>query len=112
MKVETVHNDIRYTLTNEGLQNGDRVYPIANGRVLDDGSWIFHKLDYSYHASGFPDDPHTIINLKHDSYKPYEVRTNKGYSPIECYFKIIKKEKQIETEVTDRFKTYKWEEIN
>ena len=28
MKIETVHNDIRYTLSNDNLKVGDSVYPI------------------------------------------------------------------------------------
>ena len=29
MKIEKVHSGIRYTLSNEGLRVGDRVFPIA-----------------------------------------------------------------------------------
>jgi hypothetical protein len=41
MNIEHVHEGIRYTLTNDGLQQGDKVYPIAWGRCLDGGGWIF-----------------------------------------------------------------------
>ena len=101
MKVEKVLNGIRYTLSNQNLQVGDKVYPIARGRCLDNGGWILHEIEFEskyvegLNTSGFPDEPHTILDLKHSKdYKPYEVRTDMGYSPIECYFKIIKKEKQ------------------
>ena len=96
MKIEKVHKSIRYTLSNDDLKTGDKVFPIAGGRCLDDGGWILHDFDFSDYCSGFPDEPHIILDLKHSTdYKPYEVRTNCGYSPAECYYKIIKMEKQI-----------------
>ena len=96
MKIEKMHNKIRYTLTNDNLVCGDKVYPIANGRCLDDGSFILHDFDFSMSCSGFPDKSHTILDLQYSKSKPYEVRTNKGFSPVECYYKIIKMEKQVE----------------
>ncbi|NMC57889.1 MAG: hypothetical protein GYA51_00625 [Candidatus Methanofastidiosa archaeon] len=109
MKIEKHHNGIRYTLSNENLAVGDKVYPIAWGRCLDDGGWILHDFDFKVSCSGFPNEPHTILDLHHSDYKPYEVRTNMGYSPIECYYKIVKMEKQ-ETE-PKRFGLTKWVEI-
>jgi hypothetical protein len=103
MKVEKVYKGIRYTLSNENLKNGDKVYPIARGRCLEDGGWILHDFDFSKSLSGFPDEPHTIIKTDYSDYKPYEVRTDMGYSPIECYYKIIKKEEHDENN--------KWVEI-
>lgn len=112
MLVETVHNKIRYTLSNDNLQVGDKVYPIADGRCLVNGGWILHGFNFDEACSGFPDEPHTIINLKHSpDYKPYEVRTDCGYSPAECYYKIIKCEKQIVENPNAMFKSYKWVEI-
>lgn len=115
MKVEKVLNGIRYTLSNEGLTVGDKVYPIARGRCLDNGGWILHDFDFRDFMSGFPDEPHIILDLKHSKdYKPYEVRTNMGYSPVESYYKIVKKEKQ---EITEKpikdliFKETKWVEL-
>lgn len=110
MKVEKVHNGIRYTLSNENLAVNDKVYPIANGRCLDDGEWILHGFDFRDFCSGFPDEPHTILDLNYSKYKPEQVRTDMGYSPIECYYKIIKMEKQVEY-MTGIFKSYKWVEI-
>jgi hypothetical protein len=109
MNIEHVHEGIRYTLTNDGLQQGDKVYPIAWGRCLDGGGWILHELDFKPYLSGFPDEPHTIIDLKHSDYKPYQVRTDMGFSPIECYYKIIKKEKQVREDKP--FAISKWIEI-
>ena len=109
MKVEKHHEGIRYTLSNEDLNVGDKVYPIARGRVLDDGSFILHDLDYRDFMCGFPDDPHTIEDLHYCSTsKPYEIRTDKGYSPKECYYKVIKKEKQVEINKHFRFRSYRW----
>jgi len=121
MKVEKVLNGIRYTLSNQNLQVGDKVYPIARGRCLDNGEWILHEIEFEskyvegLNRSGFPDEPHTILDLEHSKdYKPYEVRTDMGYSPIECYFKIIKKEKQEKIDKSTKkflFTETKWVEI-
>ena len=113
MRIEKVHNHIRYTLSNDGLKVGDKVYPIARGRCLDDGSWILHELDFREFMCGFPDEPHTIKDLKYSKSKPEEISTDKGYSPRECYYKIVKKEKQIEdpTFGSKLFKSYIWVEI-
>lgn len=95
MIIEKVFNKIRYTLSNDNLSIGDKVYPIANGRCLDDGTWVFHKFDFRNFMSGFPNEPHTILDLNHcPDHKSHEVQTDMGYSPKECYYKIIKKEKQ------------------
>lgn len=114
MKVEKVHNNLRYTLSNENLKEGDKVFPIANGRCLDNGGWILHDFDFRDFVSGFPDEPHTIIDLNYDNGrqgKPYEVRTDKGYSPIECYYKIVKIEKQIKIHDSIFGGRYDWLEI-
>ncbi len=93
MIIEQMHDRIRYTLSNENLQVNDEVFPIGRGRIKEDKTFILYELNYKF--SGFPKKPHTILDLKHSDYKPYEVRTNYGYSPIESYYKIIKKEKKI-----------------
>ena len=103
MKIEKFLDDYRYTLTNDNLKNGDRVYPIVNGRVQDDGTFIIHDIEFAsryvegLNTSGFPYEPHTIEDTKHSDYKPYQVRTDHGYSPIERYFKIEKIEKRCVT---------------
>lgn len=114
MLIEKIHESIRYTLSNEGLAMGDKVYPIGNGRVRDDGSWILHELDFTDFTSGFPDEPHTIENLNYSDYKPCEVRTDHGFSPIESYFKVIKKEQQVTVDrggLNFAFVETKWVEI-
>lgn len=111
MKVEKHYKGIRYTLSNENLQQGDKVYPIARGRVIANIDWMLCDFDYSESCSGFPNEPHTILNLKHSDYKPYEIQTDFGFGPVEQYFKIIKKEKQIVENPDGLFKTYKWIEI-
>lgn len=94
MKIEKVYKNIRYTLSNDNLKNGDKIFPIAHGRCTDDG-WLLHDINFTSNLSGFPNDPHTILNLTYSDFKPYQVKTDHGYSPIECYYKIIKKEKQV-----------------
>ena len=94
MLIEKYFDGIRYTLSNEDLKVEDQVFPIANGRCTCDGGWILHEIIKDWVPSGFPDDPHTILDLKHSDYKPYQIRTDRGYGPIEKYYKIVKKEKQ------------------
>jgi hypothetical protein len=65
-----------------------------------DRTFIIHDIEFEskyvegLNTSGFPNEPHIILDLKHSDYKPYEVRTDHGYSPKERYFKIVKKEKR------------------
>ena len=40
-------------------------------------------------VSGWKSEPHTILDLHHSDYKPYEVHTDHGYGPVESYFKIL-----------------------
>lgn len=115
MKIENVCNGIRYTLTNDGLEVNDEVFPIGNGRCLDDGSWILHYLEFDkYHYTDFetdyPHTPHIILDLNHSDYKPHQIRTNHGYGPIESYYKIIKKERQVE-KGSGVLKSHEWEEF-
>jgi hypothetical protein len=115
MKIEKVHEKNRYTLSNENLKVGDEVYPIARGRCLDDGGWILHELDFRDFMSGFPNEPHIIEDLNYDNGrqgKPYQVRTNNGYSPIESYFKIIKMEEKIKVKESMFGGSYEWVEID
>lgn len=121
MQIEKYLDDFRYTLTNENLKEGDRVYPILNGRVREDGTFIIHDIEFmskyqkDFNTSGFPGEPHRIENLKHSDYKPYEVRTDHGYGPIEKYFKIEKAEKRIVTVRESgvlKFTDTTWLEVN
>lgn len=114
MKIEKVYRLKRYTLSNDNLKVGNKVFPIVNGRCTDNGEFILHDLDFRNFISGFPNQPHTILNLKHSDYKPQEVRTDFGYSPVECYFKIIKIEeyKVVEKKVGNAiFKDATWIEV-
>jgi hypothetical protein len=115
MKIEHIKKGIRYTLSNENLKVGDKVYPIATGRCLENDEWILHDIGFKKYLTGFPGDPDTIIDLEHSKDKAIQVSTNRGYSPIEVYYKIIKKEKQVEDkhllDNTLIFKNWKWVEI-
>lgn len=107
MKIEKVFDHIRYRLSNDDLKNGDKVFPIASGRCIDNFNWILYEINFNV---GFPYNPHTILNINHSDYKPYQIKTDKGYSPIEVYYKIIKKEKQVEKNGIF-FKSYEWVEF-
>ena len=112
MNVETCLDGIRYTLTNDGLKVSDKVYPIANGRRLDNEGWILHDIDFDSLVSGFPNEPHTIKEMKKNKNgKLYEIITDYGYSAAQCYYKVIKKEKQVVVNPDAMFLSYKWIEI-
>lgn len=91
MKVKYKYKGIDYVLTNDNLKVGDFVYPIGRGFCSTaEKEFIFDSIfDFRYHTSGFPTSPHTIKNLHHSDYKPYEVQTDMGYGPIETYFQVI-----------------------
>ncbi len=78
-----------YIFSNENLKKGDKVFPISDGFIGDDGKYYHQCFNFDSILSDFPDEPHVIINLKHSNYKPYEVRTDKGYGPIESYYKVM-----------------------
>lgn len=115
MKVETVYSGIRYTLSNDNLKVGDKVFPVAWGRCLEDGGWILHDFDFSNMMCGFPDEPHVIMDLNYDNGrqgKAYQVKTNKGYSPIECYYKIIKMEDKVKVQEHMLGGRWEWFEVD
>ncbi len=109
MKIEHHIKSKRYTLSNDNIKNGDLVYPIANGRCLDDGSWILHSFYWTEFM--FPNEPHRVINTKHGTYKPYQIRTDHGYGPIEKYYKIIKVEEQVKKGESRFGASYHWIDI-
>jgi hypothetical protein len=114
MKVEKVVDKIRYTLSNDNLKEGDKVYPIASGRCTEDGGWILHNYDFRDFCTGFPNEPHTIVDLNFgngNQGKAYEVRTDMGFSPIERYYKIVKKEENVEVKHSTYRTTREWVEI-
>jgi hypothetical protein len=49
--------------------------------------------------------------LDYSKYKAYEVRTNCGYSPVDCYYKIIKRERHIKKS-GKLFDTWEWVEMD
>ena len=90
MIVKKKYNGKEYTLSNENLKNGDKVYPISNGRSnTEKFTYDHHEFDWRFFCSGWKSEPHTIVDLHYSDYKPYEVHTSHGYGPAEKYFKII-----------------------
>ena len=86
-------NRKKYTMSNDFLTEGDQVFPISNGKISSDGEGYLHEyFDFRYAMSGFPDEPHTILDLHHSRSKSHQVQTTHGYGPEDRYFKIIKVE--------------------
>jgi len=88
METFYTYNGKKYHLTNEDLKVGDNVFPISHGKVTN-GSYEHHQFDFRDHMSGFPDNHHIILDLHYSDDKAYEVRTDHGFCPAECYFKIV-----------------------
>lgn len=88
MQTTRNHKGNQYLFSNENLKNGDLVFPISNGRVSGD-TYEHEYYDFKDYMSGFPNEPHTILDINHSNYKPYQIRTSHGYGPIETYYKII-----------------------
>lgn len=91
MTVTHEHEGNVYLFSNEDLKGGDPVFPISNGRSdYETGTYIHREFDFSDCMCGFPNAPHTLIDLEYSiNDKAYEVRTSHGYGPKEKYFKII-----------------------
>ena len=91
MIIQHTYRGIDYILSNEDLKEGAKVYPISNGRVCENTVYIHYEYDFKIYSSGFPDEPHTILemNYRNGENKPYEVRTDYGFGPKETYYKII-----------------------
>lgn len=91
METSYIHEGVKYVLSNENLAVDDKVFPISRGRTINNVH-VHEEFDFRDFMSGFPDDPHTIKDLNYDNGrqgKTYEVHTSHGWSPKECYFKII-----------------------
>jgi hypothetical protein len=87
------YNGKIYTLSNENLQVGDKVYPISQGKCDSKNFTYEHwEFDYRLVCTGWKSEPHTILDLHYSTYKPYEIHTDYGFGPVEHYFKIIKVE--------------------
>jgi len=95
MIIRHQYKDVDYILSNENLQEGDKVYPISRGRTCEPGNWkqayhIHYNYDFRDFMSGFPDDPHIIVDLAYSTTsKAYQIHTDHGFGPIEMYYKII-----------------------
>ena len=85
----TYHGKV-YELSNENLKAYDEVFPLSNGYVTSDNTYHHLRFSFNRWSSGFPDEPHRIVDLHNSTYKPYEIHTNRGYGPKEMYYKIVK----------------------
>ena len=77
-----------HLLTNVGIEVGDRVFPLTIG-YNDGQDYYVMAINTSKSCSGWPDDPHIVLNLDYSRSKSYQVETDKGYGPRECFFKLI-----------------------
>lgn len=77
-----------HLLTNVGIEVGDRVFPLTMG--YNDGQvYYVMSIETSKACSGWPDEPHIVLDLDYGRTKSYQVQTDKGYGPRESYFKLI-----------------------
>ena len=81
-------NGAEVTLSNEGLAIGDEVFPISFGST-ESGKYIHIHFNFSEACSGWHSSPHIVQSFYMDGSVRY-IRTDRGYSPEECYFKIVK----------------------
>jgi len=89
MIVKHKYNGKEYTLTNENLHEGDKVYGISWGRTVDD-KHNHEYFDWRLVVSGWKSEPHTITDMHYSKDdKAYEISTDHGYGPCEHYFKIL-----------------------
>jgi len=82
------HEGRIYVLSNEGIEVGDEVFPISQGRLVND-EYQHREFDFRWFMSGFPSDPHKMLDLEHSDYRPFQCRTDHGFGPIEKYFRIV-----------------------
>ena len=81
-------------LTNTGLNLGDHVFPMVHGIHKNGKFYVAELPDYDEDdftllaLTGWPSEPHTIEEFYQHDGIPY-IRTDHGYSPAECYFKLI-----------------------
>jgi hypothetical protein len=89
MIIKHKYNGKEYTLTNENLHEGDKVYGISWGRTIGD-KHNHEYFDWRLVVSGWISEPHTITDMHYSKDdKAYEISTNHGYGPREHYFKIL-----------------------
>jgi hypothetical protein len=90
MIVKHKYNGKIYTLTNENLHEGDKVYGIDWGKIIDNKRLEHYHFDWRKVVSGWMGEPHTITDMHYSKDdKAYEISTNHGYGSREHYFKII-----------------------
>lgn len=75
-------------LSNKDLKVGDQVFPLTQG-YNDGKNYFVINIVTNPALTGWPNNPHTILDLAHSESKPYEIRTDKGFGPRESYFKKI-----------------------
>ena len=85
--------------TNDGLHIGDQVFPLVNGyshkgQWYLTGTYLGEEADMIFACTGWrrnPNkrEPHTIEAFYPSDGQMY-ARTDRGYSPVEVYFKPIK----------------------
>jgi hypothetical protein len=87
-------------LTNENIRIGDQVFPCISGYhtgnkfyIMDvDATEVLTNPEYVLACTGWPSQPHTVEKFYHDDCGLLHISTDKGCSPSEVYFKVIKPE--------------------
>lgn len=99
MKITIYFPDLKadYVFSNEGITVGDETFTITDNRLVDGECTLTGlrlrsgmRSDEKEYYTGFPNDPHIILDLEHSTDRSHQVRTNHGYGPVESYFKVVR----------------------
>lgn len=99
MKITIYFPDLKadYVFSNDGIMVGDETFTITDNQLVDGECTLTGlrlrsgmRSDEKEYCTGFPNDPHIILDLEHSADRSHQVRTNHGYGPIESYFKVVR----------------------
>lgn len=80
--------EVLHLCTNK-IAVGDSAFPFLHGGVAaleaKEAPW-----EIETYLTGWPNDPHIIEDMHYSDFKPYEIRTSKGFGPREDYFLVFK----------------------
>jgi hypothetical protein len=90
MKLALRYKNKIQLFSNENIKVDDLVYPLVWSHVVGNDVYVTSILSLEAEdagMTGWPDNPHKIINLNHTDYMPYKIHTDHGGGPEGHYFK-------------------------